>query len=263
MNIIDIARRTNCYEEFKKALAEGEGRLRRALQRFCGTLTIEEIQEGIDVCFRNATSLCDDARLLFEHKRWSRSFALSIAVLEETGKVVVLHSMVEIPNSRPKVWKQHWHEARRHSMKTSYGRTPTWHDELYSQIGAQFASDDLDERLLERLRQGALYVDFDQDDRGWRTPDEITEDMAEKQLSRAMKSLSQCKYYRQRGLFDTVWLKRRAEICSPVYHNYDEVPATGADRAEFAVKLLELRKRFFLELVNEGVLERMLPDGMR
>jgi AbiV family abortive infection protein len=262
MNIIDIARTTTSLEEFERALAEREGKIKRALEKFNGTLSIQEIHDGIEVCFRNAKALCADSELLFAHERWPRSFALSISALEEVGKVVVLHSMVEIPTSKPKVWKQHWREARCHVTKTLYGRTRIWHDELYSQMGAQLSTDDLVDRLTERLRQGGLYVDFDQDDRKWRTPKEITKAMAEKEKFQAMESLSQLQCYRQQGLFNIEWLVKRAEICGSIYDNCDEVPEGGADRTMFFVELHKLRKRFFHELVNKGVLEHMLPTEL-
>jgi len=258
MDIIYLAR-TTTPEEFEQALRERADKIKRALELFKGALSIQEIHEGIDVCFRNATSLCADAGLLIAHERWPRSFALSISALEEVGKVIVLHSMVEIPKSRPKVWKQHWQEARNHSIKTLYGRTRIWHDELYSQIGAQASKDRLDEKLTERLRQGGLYVDFDHEDREWRIPNEITKEMAIQEHSQADASLAQLSYYRQRGLFNIEWMQRRAEICSPIYDNYDDVPANGTDRSKFFVELHELRRCFFRELVDQGILDRMLP----
>ena len=213
MDIINLARTTS-PEEFERMLTERDDKIKRALEKFRGTLSIQEIRNGIDVCFRNAKSLCADAGLLFAHERWPRSFVLSISALEEVGKVVVFHSMVEIPTSRPKVWKQHWQEARYHSVKTLYGRSRTWHDELYSQIGAQLSTDNLVEKLTERLRQGGLYVDFDQDDREWRMPNEITKDMAEKEHRQAEASLSQLNYYRQRGLFNIEWLETSRDLQS-------------------------------------------------
>lgn len=258
MDIIYLAKTTS-PEEFEQALTERADKIKRALEIFKGALSIQEIREGIDVCFRNATSLCADAGLLIAHERWPRAFALSISALEEVGKVIVLHSMVEIPKSRPKVWKQHWQEARNHSVKTLYGRTRIWHDELYSQIGSQLLKDNLDEKLTERLRQGGLYVDFDQDGREWLIPNEITKEMAIKEHYQADKSIAQLNYYRQRGLFNIEWMRRRADICSPIYDDYDEVPAYGTDRSKFFLELHELRRRFFCELVDQGVLDPMLP----
>ena len=261
MDIVELAR-TKTEEEFLQILAELDKKKKRALERFRGELSIPEIREGISVCIHNAESLAADAGLLFTHKRWPRSFVLSISALEEVGKVVVLHSMVEIPRPKPKVWRQHWLEAHRHQLKTSYGGTRTWHDELYSQIGCQLSRDDLDGKLLERLRQGGLYIDFDQDDREWRVPSEITEKMAETQHGQAQISVSQIKYYEERGLFSIECLQRRAEICRPIYDTYEEIPERGEDRSRFFLRLHELRKHFFNEIVDQGILGRFLPSEL-
>ena len=258
MDILELAR-THSREEFERILAERDETIRRALRTFQGALSLHEIHEGIRCCVENAESLRDDANLLLKHERWARSFALTISASEEVGKVVVLHSMAEVPSSKPKAWVQHWKEARCHTAKTLYAGAQMWHDRLYSQIGAQLGGVGLDEKLLERLRQGGLYVDFDEE-RQWRTPKEIVKKMAEEQFHRAENSLARLQHYQQRGLFEIAWLKRRAVICGSIYDTYEEIPKSGAQRSEFFIQLHRLREQYFDELVNQGVLERFDPS---
>ena len=126
-----------------------------------------------------------------------RSFSLSISALEEMGKLVILHSMVEIPPPKQEIWRQHWHDACRHNVKALYGGTPTWHDRLYAQLGAQLCSDELEHQVLERLRQGGLYVDYSATENRWQTPGEIPKEMATTEYERASKSLARLKYYQE------------------------------------------------------------------
>lgn len=258
MDILELAR-SHTHEEFERMLAERDETIRQALRTFRGVLSFHDIHEGVCCCVENAQSLCDDAELLLKHERWPRSFALSISTMEEVGKVVVLHSMAEIPSSKRKLWRQHWKEARCHTAKTLYAGTRMWHDRLYSQIGAQLCSVSLDEKLLERLRQGGLYVDFDED-RQWRIPKEVVREMAESQFHQAKTSLAQVQHYQQRGLFEIAWLQRRAEVCGPIYDTYEEIPEAGEQRSDFFHQLHRLREQFFDELVDEGILDRFLPS---
>jgi AbiV family abortive infection protein len=246
-------------EELQKILAARRESMEEFLEQYQGNLSFEQIYEGISVCIQNAASLCNDSKLLLDHERWSRSFSLSISALEEIGKVVILHSMVEIPSSKQKVWAQHWREARRHTAKALYGETQIWHDRLYAQLGAQMSPEDLEQKVLERLRQGGLYIDFSAKENRWQTPNEVVQEMATKQYERAIKSVMRVKYYQERGLFELPLLQRRAEICRPIYDNHAEIPKQGTQRSLFFVALLNLRERFFNELVDQGILDRFTP----
>ncbi len=252
-NIYELAR-THTREEFQEILAARDEAMRMFLAQYQGPLSLEQIHEGIVLVIENAESLLKDTRLLFDNERWPRSFSLSISALEEAGKVGVLHAMAEIPSSRQKVWVRHWRDARRHHVKTAYAVTPIWHDQMLAPLGMLVSTRDIGQNVLERLRQSGLYVDFRGDDRRWQTPVEVVREMAVKQYEEAADSIRRTKYYQERGLFEIPLLQKLAAMCRPVYDNYREIPAAGEQRTRFFLTLMELREKFFNELVEEDIL---------
>ncbi len=112
----------------------------------------------------NAKDLLEDARLLFEHGRYSRATALAIIAIEEIAKWFVVQD--EFIRTGDRKWKEFWSELRKHrtkiekykhsrlmeTLKLLYGNPNEWTDAV-----AEIESED----DLQVIREGCLYVDYD------------------------------------------------------------------------------------------------------
>jgi AbiV family abortive infection protein len=110
----------------------------------------------------NTLELLDTAELMFTHKRFSHSVALSILAIEEAAKVGLIKMIfLEIGGDRTKLWKQY----RNHRAKTSWlnpaiqsrvhATFPQISREAAKQVGASGPTPD----QLEASKQRALYSD--------------------------------------------------------------------------------------------------------
>lgn len=74
-----------------------------------------KVAEGINAAERNAERLAQDARFLFEGKRFPSAAALAILAIEEAGKASVLRGM-SVTKTDDEV-KKTWKEFRSHTRK--------------------------------------------------------------------------------------------------------------------------------------------------
>jgi len=78
------------------------------------------IARGVELCWKNATALIAEAKLLQEHRFYARALSLSILALEELGKLMTLDGLAfsvvnnEISNDRKKLFNEC---LRSHSTK--------------------------------------------------------------------------------------------------------------------------------------------------
>lgn len=79
-------------------------------------LNVEQIKTLSEYCLKNASELVSEAQLLFENKKYARSFFLSVLALEETSKRDVLFEAVFLGED-DKEWKSFWNRFRRHDVK--------------------------------------------------------------------------------------------------------------------------------------------------
>jgi AbiV family abortive infection protein len=85
------------------------------LSQFRGTLTAEQIAEGMNRALQNASRLAQDAATLFASARLPSSTALSILSIEESGKVALLRQMAI--SGDQKEWQTNWKAYRSHTKK--------------------------------------------------------------------------------------------------------------------------------------------------
>lgn len=79
-------------------------------------LTVEQIRVLSDYCLQNASELVSEAKLLFENKKYARSFFLSTIAIEETSKRDVLWEAILLGEDE-KQWKRFWNKFRNHDVK--------------------------------------------------------------------------------------------------------------------------------------------------
>ncbi len=261
MDLFEFAK-NHADEEFDKYLAETEEMQLCFISRYEGSITLDEIKVGILETINNVESLLDDAQYLLKAKRYPRAFALSVTAIEEIGKIMVLQTMAEIPESHRGVWKTIWNDFRSHNLKYSYGETKVWNDQLLAQLGAYLSADYKEKIVLERFRQLSLYVDYSEKNKRWFTPNEIVEEMVEKEFKIANECLVRIKYYRDKGMYEVHTLKLLKKYCSPIYKRRQKIPKRREDPyewARFVTELNDKRRTFFGHLIEEGVIEKFNP----
>lgn len=86
------------------------------LRQYRGEMSSEEIIHATECISRNARELLEDAKLLFDHKRYARATSLAILAIEESSKSASLLNYYQI-QSEPESRKKFWSEYRSHPKK--------------------------------------------------------------------------------------------------------------------------------------------------
>lgn len=109
-------------------------------------------------CIRNAIDLLKEARILYKHWRYPRSFALAYTAYEEFGKgQIVSHFITGVCS------EDEFRSAfRRHDFKSAYNlRKIAFH--VGQHIPPTVEYDEKESRSLFRMRMNSLYVDCSDD----------------------------------------------------------------------------------------------------
>ena len=152
------------------------------LSQYRGDLDAAQIAHGMNAAGRNARRLADDAKSLYDLKRFPTATTLAILSIEESGKVTILRGLAIAPTTELR--QQSWKEFRSHRSKNVAWIIP----ELYMK-GARtleslrLASDPSGEHtaLLDQLKQISLYTDC-LGNANWSEP----EDIIDAELSRSL-----------------------------------------------------------------------------
>jgi AbiV family abortive infection protein len=149
--------------------------MKKKLNQYKGTLTPSEIAAGINAAKRNGKRLYEDAKILFESKRYPTAASLAILSIEESGKVSLLRALSVARNDKER--NETWVEYRSHTKKNV-----TW---ILPQLVAEGARklDDLrpifDEGsnhpyILDQIKQIGFYTDC-LGKANWSLPDEVVD----------------------------------------------------------------------------------------
>jgi AbiV family abortive infection protein len=125
--------------------------------RYTGMLTPAMAFEGCRIAQENAKRLAEDARTLFCAGRFPAAAALATLSIEESGKRHILDHLVlaEDHAEAAAIWKR----FRRHTEKNIFWSFQAGTTEgLMRRIETLFADDDKP-KILETLKQSALYTD--------------------------------------------------------------------------------------------------------
>jgi AbiV family abortive infection protein len=82
-----------------------------------GELDLEQLKLGRLVVLKNAEELVVEAEILYENKRWARSFFLSQAASEELGKYMMVVSAIAFVVGGGMNWELFWKRFRNHRAK--------------------------------------------------------------------------------------------------------------------------------------------------
>lgn len=149
------------------------------LSTYKGSLTPEQVVQGINAANQNARRLLEDASLLFEHKRYSTAASLAALSIEEAGKAPILRRLVLARSNRD--LRQCWRDYRSHTQKNVTWIVPS----LASQgvrhlddLKPAFDPSSEHPHLLNQLKQAGFYTDCF-GDCTWSIPyEEIDEQLA-------------------------------------------------------------------------------------
>ena len=131
-------------------------------------LSIEQIRVLSDYCLQNALELASEAKLLFENKKYARSFFLSLLALEETSKRDILWEAIFLGEDDEKQWKSFWKKFRNHDVKIARmlkdyisirsnwkGNTPS---DIFDKYFREMKRAEGEAKEINLVKQSAMYV---------------------------------------------------------------------------------------------------------
>jgi AbiV family abortive infection protein len=197
-------------------------------------LNIKRAVEGINIANRNAKSLYEDAKLLFENERYARAISLSILSIEESGKPSILRSILLEEDDKEilKLWKAY----RRHYDKNSMWIVPeliangaVHFNDMYKIIDTESSHSE----TLDNLKQLCFYTDVFSKAK-WSFPENIaSEELSGKILSIARINLNDDLFNTEESLkfwvknMKPVWKKDMQLMKLALIKCYEECEADG------------------------------------
>lgn len=236
---------------------------RSTLSTYSGKLSFEQIAAGISACLDNATALVDDARLLADAGRPSRALFNLLAADQELGKIGVLTTMARIHPSRQSHWARVWRDFRRHERKAAHGLVDALPDEARTVDAFFLAVAGLPEsaQFAERLRQASLYVDFNADEKNWRSPLQLTAAVVTQKLGDTLQALSRHQTLHALGFYSPQSLTiQHEELAEAQPDILSKNHLTLADARQAVNELVPHFRRFFRRLVDERAVDPFPPD---
>lgn len=143
------------------------------LKPYSGSLSATEVVAGINAAQANAARLLEDAKLLFDAKRFPSSTALAILAMEERGKVTILRRLALLSEER--ALKLGWRDYRSHRAKNSGWIIPSLVAGGAKSMMAMSPAIDKDADhtfVLDGLKQISVYTDC-LGERHWSIPSEV------------------------------------------------------------------------------------------
>jgi AbiV family abortive infection protein len=130
------------------------------LDQYRGTLTAEQIADGMNCAARNASRLAVDAKLLLDNGRFPSACSLAVLSIEESGKSAVLRR-IACAASEDEARKL-WREYRSHTAKNVLWLLP----QLVGQgarrlqdFASLFSEDSDHPYILDQVKQIGIYTD--------------------------------------------------------------------------------------------------------
>mgnify|MGYP001037012731 CR=1 FL=1 len=137
-------------------------------------MEIEDLNKGIELCIQNAKRLLEDARVLFNNKRYEGSAFLGLTSMEEASKGLMLR---EYKRNGRELTKSQWKRKGflSHSIKLaeSMKRRGEYHDKEHPIIKGTYSKSSFVEWFAKehtKLREYSLYVCRDFSSSRWKSP---------------------------------------------------------------------------------------------
>lgn len=90
---------------------------KKPIRRYDGSLTAEQVANGMNMAARNAGRLAEDAKRLFDVGSYPTACSLAVLAIEEAGKLSVLRGIAAAPDAA--TLKARWKEYRSHRSKNA------------------------------------------------------------------------------------------------------------------------------------------------
>jgi AbiV family abortive infection protein len=87
----------------------------KLIKPYTGVLKAQQVADGMNAAFTNATRLLADAKILFEQERFASACSLAILSIEESGKISILRQLAVATNETE--LKSAWRQYRSHGAK--------------------------------------------------------------------------------------------------------------------------------------------------
>lgn len=182
------------------------------LDQYRGTLSPEQIADGMNAAEENAARLLDDAELLLREERYASATAMAILAIEEAGKNTILRqlSIAKDDSATKKAWK----DFRNHKEKNVASIVP--------QLAAAGARRIDDFRMafdgrgshpteVDALKQLAFYTDC-LGKAHWSVPSAVVDKALAEQLVGTAKVLARGRNHKHTAREVELWI----EIMGPV-----------------------------------------------
>lgn len=184
-------------------------------------LTLEQIARAMNAARRNSRALIEDARILLAAGRRARAAALAILSIEESGKVDVFRCLVGARDAQERleflkdltshrVKNAHWIIG---ALRESYPFPMLMRTAIQGSDGAHTA-------YLDKLKQAALYTDFDAEG-ACKEPESVVSHALARELIHCASELASDAITTAREL---ELLRRHLTTCE----SFEQLPATFA-----------------------------------
>lgn len=224
-------------------------------RRYSEPLALDEISVGISACIENIKALTEDADILLSAGRTARALTCFLVADQENGKVSVLYWMPAIDPSDKKQWRVQWNLFRSHQSKAAAASIGAVQPYLAcSEIGqfALFANLHVGP-AAEEERQRTLYVDFEERNRGWSSPQNTPVDFVKRFRELVRMGLHRRLVEQKRGLYSVKALEIRREVFCPGIH---PIGSQGTDPHALAAQLAQEAR-----IRNERFTERLAQES--
>ena len=126
-----------------------------------GKLDTKQAASAMQAARLNSIDLLDSAEILFKQERFAHSVLFSILAIEESGKIIILQSILLESDGRKKLWQSY----RLHRAKTEYlnlgimGRIRATFPNIPIDEAQKIAANGPTPKDLETSKQRAIYSD--------------------------------------------------------------------------------------------------------
>ena len=202
-------------------------------QQYKSKLDVKSAASGIKLANENAADLFEDAKLLYDNKRFERSVAISILSIEESGKPSIIRSILLTDN--PKELKKEWQNYRKHIEKNASWIFPDLVSKGVSKLDEfkpLFDKQSDHNQTLENLKQLSLYTDLFSSKK-WSSPKQVVDKSTAKsilEIAKIMSIKNDCGINSQEGL--TLWIKHLKPVWKQEMYKMKEALINCYNEAE-------------------------------
>ncbi len=132
----------------------------KKLAPFKGTLTPQQVAEGINAAIRNAARLAEDSKLLLNHQRYPSAASLAVLSIEESGKLSILRHLACTDDAAKAA--SIWRDFRTHTSKNAMWLLPqmvAMGAHRLEDFAPLFSEESEHPHLLDNIKQIAFYTD--------------------------------------------------------------------------------------------------------